>query len=58
MICEDFAPLRKKVRDVVTKFKAKSHSQVTYIENDENLGYDGNLRKLIESPGFLYIAPY
>ena len=49
VICEDLAPLRNQVREVVNDFKAKSCYKVTYIENEENLGYDGNLRKLIES---------
>jgi glycosyltransferase involved in cell wall biosynthesis len=47
LICEDSAPKRKEVRDVVAKFKLKTNYDVKYIENSRNLGYDGNIRELL-----------
>jgi abequosyltransferase len=48
VICEDHAPQREKVREVVNKFISGSHYKVNYIENPVNLGYDGNIRKIIQ----------
>ncbi|RPH52584.1 MAG: glycosyltransferase family 2 protein [Desulfobacteraceae bacterium] len=48
VVCEDNAPLREKVRSVVTSFKSQSPYRVHYFENEINMGYDGNLRRLVE----------
>lgn len=48
VVCEDYAPRREEVRKAVTGFAATSRYVVRYIENEVNLGYDGNLRRLIE----------
>lgn len=48
VICEDQAPKRYEVRDVVTKFAASSDYVIHYHENVVNKGYDANLRGLIE----------
>jgi abequosyltransferase len=48
VICEDCAPLRNLVREVVEEFATNSVYKINYIENENNLGYDRNLRKLIE----------
>lgn len=47
VICEDKAPLRDEVRNIVQYFINESLYKIRYIENEMNLGYDGNLRKLI-----------
>jgi abequosyltransferase len=48
VICEDFAPKRAEVRAVVNKFSSSTKYRVVYKENEINLGYDGNFRRLIE----------
>ena len=47
VICEDFSPKRVEIRKRVNEFRTQSHFEVRYIENDKNLGYDGNIRKLV-----------
>ena len=49
VICEDKAPKREEVRAQVDDFKKRSLYQVVYIENEENCGYDKNLRNLINN---------
>lgn len=49
VVCEDFAPKRDQVREVVENFKKGSRYAIKYEENSNNLGYDGNLRKLIST---------
>ena len=48
VICEDRAPRREEVRDVVTRFRSEAPYVVRYHENEQNLGYDRNLRELIQ----------
>lgn len=55
VICEDFAPKRDEVRDVVTAFGASSAYTIHYHENDTNRGFDGNLRRLVECATGEYI---
>lgn len=49
VISEDKAPRRDDVRSVVQAFAKNSPLRVRYQENEINLGYDGNLRRLIEA---------
>ena len=49
VVCEDCAPLREQVRKAVDDFQTGARCVVKYEENPTNLGYDGNLRKLIET---------
>ena len=48
VIAEDAAPLREVVRSKVQEFKDISNYEIHYHENAHNLGYDANLRNLIE----------
>jgi hypothetical protein len=54
LICEDGSPQRTELRSITAQFEAQLNNQrsdappVRFIENKENLGYDGNLRRLIE----------
>jgi glycosyltransferase involved in cell wall biosynthesis len=48
VICEDQSPQRQRIRAAVELFKNKSFYQIRYFENEKNLGYDGNLRRLVE----------
>jgi abequosyltransferase len=53
VICEDRSPQRNEIRSVVEKYAARPvRSTIRYIENERNLGYDGNIRRLVhESRG-------
>lgn len=48
VICEDKSPQREKIRAVVEGFSASYSDRIRYFENEDNLGYDGNIRNLIE----------
>lgn len=48
VVCEDFSPQRQQIKDVVSKFQDVHLSKIRYYENEDNLGYDGNIRRLIE----------
>lgn len=48
VICEDKSPKRKEIGMVVSDYSEKNQVNLTYIENETNLGYDANIRKLIE----------
>lgn len=47
VICEDMSPKRNEIRLAVETYKLKSPYDVKYIENQFNMGYDGNIRNLI-----------
>lgn len=49
VISEDKAPKRLEVRAQVEEFKASTKYDVNYIENEENNGYDRNLKALIRA---------
>lgn len=55
VICEDLAPKRDEVRATVMAFAASSTHPIHYYENTENLGFDGNLRRLVECATGQYI---
>lgn len=55
VICEDGAPKRAEVRERVMKVQAESKYRIHYHENETNLGFDGNLRRLVERSGGEYI---
>jgi glycosyltransferase involved in cell wall biosynthesis len=49
-ICEDNSPERESLRSIVDEWRdrfAAAGCAINYHENDRNLGYDGNLRKVI-----------
>lgn len=55
VICEDNSPNRAKVREIVAGFARTSGYLTHYHENAINLGYDGNLRRLVERAAGKYI---
>jgi abequosyltransferase len=55
VICEDGAPKRAEVRDRVTWIQSESRFRILYHENEINLGFDGNLRRLVEKSAGEYI---
>lgn len=48
LICEDKSPERSAISKVVAAYQAKYPDKIEYVENEQNLGYDGNIRRLIE----------
>lgn len=48
VICEDKSPGREHIRALVKGYKGRYPGRIAYYENEENLGYDGNLRRLID----------
>lgn len=48
VIAEDSSPERQNISAIVAEYKQYFGARVKYYENSETLGYDGNLRRLIE----------
>ncbi|WP_230347047.1 glycosyltransferase family 2 protein [Methylobacillus methanolivorans] len=48
LICEDGSPERDAIRQVTENFSARYPGRIRYRENANNLGYDGNIRELVE----------
>ena len=48
IICEDKSPARTEIADVVQRFKLNCDYLVKYFENEINIGYDANLRNLVD----------
>jgi abequosyltransferase len=47
VICEDGSPERAAISSIVSRYSLQHPGQVRYIENAQNLGYDGNIRELV-----------
>lgn len=48
LICEDCSPERNDILKVVQKYTLNYPGKIRYYENEINLGYDGNIRRLVE----------
>jgi glycosyltransferase involved in cell wall biosynthesis len=48
VICEDLSRERDQIRAVVQEYRNKTNISIRYNENEVNLGYDGNIRRLID----------
>ncbi len=48
VICEDCSPMRQEIARVVSGYSARFPGRITYYENEKNLGYDANLRHLLD----------
>lgn len=55
LVCEDHSPGRALIREAVNDFTKNSPYVVHYHENSRNLGYDGNIRNLVEHAEGRYI---
>lgn len=55
VICEDKSPKREAIGIVVDKFKKQSIYDLKYLENQDNLGYDKNLRELFKHADGEYV---
>jgi glycosyltransferase involved in cell wall biosynthesis len=47
VICEDKSPEREQIAAIVAGYARRYPGAITYHENAENLGYDGNIRNLV-----------
>ncbi|RJG02047.1 glycosyltransferase family 2 protein [Noviherbaspirillum sedimenti] len=47
VICEDQSPERTQIAMIVNKYIEKYPGRLLYYENEQNLGYDGNIRNLV-----------
>jgi abequosyltransferase len=47
VICEDASPEREQIRAVVARFAPRLGARLRYHENETNLGFDGNFRRLV-----------
>jgi abequosyltransferase len=48
VICEDMSREREQISAVVREYQMRYPETLHYFENDENLGYDGNIRNLVQ----------
>jgi len=48
LICEDDSPERRDIAAVAARYCAAHPGRIRYVENEQNLGYDRNLRRLVE----------
>ena len=48
VIAEDCSPERDQITDIVMQFESEFPGIIRYELNKENLGYDANIRRLIE----------
>lgn len=55
LICEDKSSKRLEIREVVNEFQKSTSYALKYIENKENLGYDRNLKELINKADGEYV---
>jgi abequosyltransferase len=47
LICEDLSRERPQIAAIVGEYQSRYPGMLRYLENEENLGYDGNIRKLV-----------
>jgi abequosyltransferase len=48
VICEDMSPEREQISAIVRSYQSQYPELLHYFENEENLGYDGNVRNLVQ----------
>lgn len=48
VVCEDVSRERAQISEICRDFRSRYPGMLRYIENQENLGYDGNIRNLVE----------
>ena len=55
VIAEDFSPERSAIAAKAAEYQQRFGEKVKYHENPQTLGYDGNLRRLIELAAGVYV---
>ena len=48
VICEDKSPQRDQIAKLVRSYQSNTLRPIKYFENSTNLGFDGNIRKLVD----------
>lgn len=48
VICEDQSPEREQIATIVHDYQSRYPGKLRYFENDENVGYDANIRNLVK----------
>lgn len=48
VVCEDFSRERKLIAEIVHEYQSRYPEVLRYFENEENLGYDANVRNLVQ----------
>jgi len=48
VISENCSPLQNETREVVEEYRKKSKFDIHYFENEENIGYDRNIRAIMQ----------
>ena len=48
VICEDDSPQRQQIRRIASDYSQSNPKTIRYSENAQNLGYDANIRNLVE----------
>lgn len=48
VICEDLSRERQQIAAIVRDYQSRYPGMLRYLENEENLGYDANIRKLVQ----------
>ena len=48
VICEDRSPERRQISAIVREYQSRRPGVLLYFENEQNLGYDGNIRNLVQ----------
>ena len=48
VICEDCSPQRQQIAAIAHEYRSRYPERLRYFENEANLGYDGNIRNLVE----------
>ena len=51
IICEDDSPERPQIRTIAQEYSERYPGTLRYVENATNLGYDANVRRLVELAG-------
>src|SRR5438874_9471385 len=49
VLCENDSPERAEIRSIIERYQHTSGRTIRYFENESNLGYDGNIRRLIRN---------
>jgi glycosyltransferase involved in cell wall biosynthesis len=47
VICEDDSPERERIEAIVRRYSTRYPDTISYFENEQNLGYDANIRNLV-----------
>src|SRR5258708_3065972 len=56
VICENDSPERAEIRRVADRYERTSGRRIRYFENERNLGYDGNIRRLVRQATGKYLC--